>query len=120
MLLQYFSSNIILRTEMLTTRFSLNPTFTFPIMHLICHPQKLHNLCFSFLLGYYSLPKRNKVHYEKCGSGVWKKLVPANISFCRSIILRSARSNSHKSFVPNGILVKHSLLYITIQLDFTI
>ena len=66
-------------------------TSTFPIMQLICprpppHPRrkkKLHNLCFSFLLGITAVPREtennayakvwgaNKVHYGKCGSGVW-------------------------------------------------
>ena len=57
-------------------------TSTFPIMHLIC-PQILRNLCFSFLLGIKAIPREiennsyakfswaNKVHYGKCGNGVY-------------------------------------------------
>ena len=61
-------------------------------MHLICppppSPQILHNLCFSFLLGIAVVPREiennsyakfwgvNKVHYGKCGSGVWLITAP--------------------------------------------
>ena len=61
-------------------------TFTFSILHHICPhpPQIFHNLCFSFLLGITVAPREiennayanfwgaNKVHYEKCGSGVFQ------------------------------------------------
>ena len=32
-------------------------TSTFPIMHLICPPKILHNLCFLFLLGIIAVPR---------------------------------------------------------------
>ena len=60
-------------------------TCTSPIMHLIPPtpiPQKLYNLCFSFLLGITAVPREiennaytkfwraNKVHYGWCASDV--------------------------------------------------
>ena len=66
-------------------RFLLYATSTSLIMHLICPPpQILHNLCFSFLLGITAVLREiekqclckisggNKVHYGKCGSGVYR------------------------------------------------
>ena len=56
-------------------------TCTSPIMHLICPPQILHNLCFSFLLGITAVPRErennayakfwvaNMVHYGRCANG---------------------------------------------------
>ena len=62
-------------------------TSTFPIMHLICLPKILHNLCFSFLFCIIAIPRElennayakfsgrgsggwaDEVHYGKCGSG---------------------------------------------------
>ena len=57
-------------------------TCTSPIMHLVCAPNILHNLWFSFLLGITAVPREiennayakfwgvDQVHYGRCASGV--------------------------------------------------
>ena len=64
---------------------SIYATCTSPIMHFICAPQILHNLCFSFLLAITAVPREiesnayakflraNKVHYGRCASGLWPR-----------------------------------------------
>ena len=76
-----------------------------PIMHLVCPPKFLLNLCFLFLLGITAVPREienngyayyyfflegggrlaNKVHFVRCTSGEW--IYPQNITFFASVIL---------------------------------
>ena len=79
---------------------SLYATSTFPIMHLICLPKILHNLCFYFSWVLQPSQEKlktmlmqnfwgvNKVHYGKCGSG-------SGIAFSQAFV----------TLMPSGLLV---------------
>ena len=66
-----------------------------PLIHPVCPPKFLHNLCFLFLLGITAVPREienngyakfegwgsNKVHFVTCARGEW--IYPQNVTFLR-------------------------------------